>query len=245
MFETAYFSVALIGLLHGIEPGHGWPVAVIYSLNRKNPVFSAIISSLIIGLAHLFSSLAVVVAFVLLQNWLDFDAPWIKYVAGAVLIIIGVRMFFEKPHESSVGKSATSHSHAEEHSHSHDEISGLSHDIVHEHEPETSHEHRHSHGHRRYTGNPASLPGIASFAFILGFAHEEEFALLAMVAGGVNAWILMITYGIAVIVGLMFLTILGVQIYSLIQPKLNRFEKYLPKAGAIFLVFMAVLIMLR
>ena len=42
------------------------------------------------------SSVAVVVAYVLLQTWLDFDAPWIKYLAAGILVIIAIRLFLEK-----------------------------------------------------------------------------------------------------------------------------------------------------
>ena len=226
MFETAYFSVAIIGLLHGIEPGHGWPVAVLYALNKKNPIFSAILSSLIIGLAHLVSSITVVIVYVLLQNWLDFEAPWIKYIAGAVLIIIAIKMFFEKTVTIDEETDAISHAQGIEHTHDHNAS------------------HSHGHKHRHYSGNPTSLIGIAVFAFILGFAHEEEFALLALVAGGINAWILMITYSFAVIIGLMLLTVLGVKLYELVRHRISRFEKYVPKAGAFFLVLMAIMIML-
>ena len=52
-----------------------------------------------------------------------------------------------------------------------------------------------------------SLLGLASFAFILGFAHEEEIALLALVASGLNAWVLMISYAVSVLIGLMVVTI--------------------------------------
>lgn len=72
---ASYLGVAAIGLLHGLEPGQGWPVAVLYSMNKRNALFSATLSSAIIGLAHLVSSMAVVIAYVLLQSWLDFDAP--------------------------------------------------------------------------------------------------------------------------------------------------------------------------
>jgi len=37
--SSIYFGVILIGLLHGLEPGHGWPVAALYSL-RKEKKFS-------------------------------------------------------------------------------------------------------------------------------------------------------------------------------------------------------------
>ena len=87
-----------------------------------------------------------------------------------------------------------------------------------------------------------SLWGLASFAFILGFAHEEEFALLALVAGGVNAWILMLLYGVSVLVGLIVVTIAGVKIYKHLQPRLMRYERYIPKTGAAILLAMAIII---
>ncbi|MEK7281394.1 MAG: hypothetical protein AAB037_03465 [Chloroflexota bacterium] len=96
MFNTAYVSVVVMGLLHGFEPGHGWPVAVLYSMKKRNAVVSATLSSSIIGIGHLASSIAVVVAYVILQKWLDFEAPWIKYVAAALLIVLAFKLFREK-----------------------------------------------------------------------------------------------------------------------------------------------------
>ncbi len=227
MFEAAYLGVAAIGLLHGLEPGHGWPVAVLYSMKKKNALFSATISSAIIGLAHLVSSIAVVVAYVLLQKWLDFDAPWIKYLAAGILVIIAVKLFLEKTNGLE-----------NQHGHIHVDQPNIEHEHEHEHPGQGTH----SHGHNHHTGVVLSLLGIASFAFVLGFAHEEEFALLALVAGGVNAWVLMLTYGIAVLLGLMAVTIMGVKIYKHLQPRLIRFEKYVPKIGGVFLVLMAIMI---
>ncbi len=99
MFNPVYIGVVLIGLLHGLEPGHGWPVAVLYSMKKRNPVLSAAISASIIGTGHLISSIAVVVAYVLLQAWLDFEAPWIKYLAAGVLLVLAIRLFLEKTDE--------------------------------------------------------------------------------------------------------------------------------------------------
>ena len=223
--NPAYLGVVMIGLLHGIEPGHGWPVAVLYSVNKRNTVFSATVSSGIIGLAHLISSIAVVVAYVLLQQWLDFEAPWIKYLAAGILLIIAFKLFREK-----AGGLERQHGH------------------IHEKQPKIEHEHehpgqgRHTHWHKHAIGIALSLWGLASFAFILGFAHEEEFALLALVAGGVNAWILMFSYGISVLLGLMLVTIVSVKVYKRLQPKLMRYERYVPKIGAAILVAMAIVI---
>lgn len=52
-----------------------------------------------------------------------------------------------------------------------------------------------------------TLWGIASIAFVLGFSHEEEFALLALAVGGVDPLVLMLTYASSVMIGLMGVTL--------------------------------------
>lgn len=225
--NPAYVGVVMIGLLHGLEPGHGWPVAVLYSMNKKKALVSASASSGIIGTAHLISSIVVVAAYVLLQSWLNFDVPWIKYLAAGVLLIIAVKLFMEKTDQME-----------KQHGHLHENQP----EIEHEHEHEHPGQGRHTHRHKHTLGMALSLIGLASFAFLLGFAHEEEFALLALVASGVNAWILMFCYGISVLLGLMIVTIIAVKIYKQLQPKLIRFEKYIPKISAGFLVAMAIIV---
>src|SRR3990170_4981556 len=101
MIDPAYLGVVTIGLLHGAEPGHGWPVAVLYSMRKNNRAINALLSSGILGLGHLISSIAVVVAYVILQRVFDFSAPWLKYVSAGVLLLLAVRLFLEKPDESA------------------------------------------------------------------------------------------------------------------------------------------------
>jgi UPF0716 family protein affecting phage T7 exclusion len=76
----------------------------------------------------------------------------------------------------------------------------------------------------------------------LGFAHEEEIALLALVAGGLDAWVLMLSYGLSVLVGLITVTIIGVKLYQKFQPRMARFERYVPKISAGILIVMAAII---
>ncbi|MDP2919136.1 MAG: nickel/cobalt transporter [Dehalococcoidia bacterium] len=225
---SAYLGVVLIGLLHGLEPGHGWPVAVLYSMRKKNSLFSATVSSSLIGFAHLFSSLAVVIAFVLLRGWLKFDAPWLKYVSSGLLVVLAIRMFLEKPDALK-----------EQHGHIHEGKPDVEHEHPHEHDRSGIHTHQHKHS----VGVVLSLWGLATFAFILGFAHEEEFALLALVAGGVNAWVLMLAYGIAVLISLVIVTLTCVRLFKNLQPKLVRYEKYVPKIGAVILLVLAAVIL--
>ncbi len=229
MFNPVYVGVAAIGLLHGLEPGHGWPVAVLYSMNKSRPFHSAVVSSGIIGAAHLVSSIAVVVAYVLLQEWLNFEALWIKYLAAGILLILAFKLFRESTHDWD-----------KQHGHIHKGQPKAKHAHEHEHPGEGTHTHWHEHA----TGIALSLWGLATFAFILGFAHEEEFALLALVAGGADAWVLMFAYGISVLVGLVVVTLLGVRVYKYLQHKFIRYQKYLPKIGGAALVVMAVVIVL-
>lgn len=227
MFNPAYISVVIVGLLHGFEPGHGWPVAVLYSMRKRNPIPNALLSSLVIGIGHLASSIAVVAAYVLLQRWLNFEAPWLKYVAAALLLGLAFKMFREKVDDLE-----------RQHGHSHEGNPQIEHEHEHEHPGQDLHTHKHKH----QAAVALSLLGLASFAFILGFAHEEEIALLALVAGGLNAWILMLAYGLAVLSGLVAVTIIGVKIYKQFQPKLARYEKHIPKITAGLLVLMAIVI---
>lgn len=229
MFNPAYVGVVVLGLLHGLEPGHGWPLAVLYSMKRRSPIGSAALSSFIIGIGHLTSAIAVVVAYVLLQKWLNFEAPWLKYVAAALLLVLAVKLFREKVDDLE-----------RQHGHNHPDNPEIEHMHEHEHPGGI----RHSHKHRHRAAVALSLLGLASLAFILGFAHEEEIALLALVAGGLNAWLLMISYGVAVLLGLIAATIVGVTLYKRFQPKLTRYEKYVPKISAGLLVVMAALIIL-
>ena len=227
MFNPAYVGVVVLGLLHGFEPGHGWPVAVLYSMKKRNPIGSAALSSSIIGVGHLASSIAVVIAYVLLQRWLNFNAPWLKYFAAGLLLVLAVKLFREKVDDLE-----------KQHGHNHPGNPEIEHEHEHEHPKGV----RHTHKHKHRAAVALSLLGLASFAFILGFAHEEEIALLALVAGGLNAWVLMISYGVAVLLGLIAATIAGVTLYKQFQPKLMRYEKYIPKIGAGLLVVMAAVI---
>jgi len=217
----------MIGLLHGLEPAHGWPVALLYSARKRNPILSGFVSSGIIAFAHFVSSIAVVVAYVLFQAWLDFEAPWIKYLAATLLLILAYSLFKER-----VDGLERQHGHIHENQP----------EIEHEHEHEHSGQGRHTHWHKHTIGIALSLWGLTSFAFILGFAHEEEFVLLALVAGGVNAFALMVLYGLSVAIALVGTTLLGVKIYKQLQPKLTHYERYIPKIGAAILVAMAIVI---
>lgn len=90
-----------------------------------------------------------------------------------------------------------------------------------------------------------SLLEIATFAFFLGFAHEEEFMLLALAVGGINPLMLMLSYAASATFALIGVTLLSVKAYETVHLKIRRYEKYIPKASALILLLMAIALILN
>jgi len=58
-----FVGAIALGAVHGIEPGHGWPIAASYALDQTNKWIYGFAASLIIGVGHLISSIAMVGVF--------------------------------------------------------------------------------------------------------------------------------------------------------------------------------------
>ncbi|MCW3998828.1 MAG: nickel/cobalt transporter [Candidatus Bathyarchaeota archaeon] len=229
-FEATLVGVVVIGLLHGLEPGHGWPLALLYSAKTTRPTFYAFVSSAILAGAHFVSSIAVVLIYLVVSVFYDFSSPILSYIAAVVLVILGVRMLLEKVKPELEAQ----------HGHFHDNARELTHIHQHDHGEGEVHSHEHLHPKRLNM----SLWKLASCAFVLGFAHEEEFALLALAVGGVSPLLLMASYGVAVAAGLIGVTLLGVVMYERVKDRIARFEKYIPKvSGAILLAMAAAMVL--
>ena len=222
-FEPALMGVVAIGLLHGLEPGHGWPIALLYSARTSKPTFYAFISSGIISLFHFISSITVVVIYVVASSLINFTSPILRYIAFVALVLLAIKLLNEKVESELESQHGHFHDNAEE--------------VEHEHEHPDAGFHTHWHIHPKRIN--LSLWKIASCAFFLGFAHEEEFALLALVMGGVNPLLLMVAYGLSVTAGLVGVTILGIKMYEKVKAKISRYEKYIPKISGVVLLVLA------
>ncbi len=216
MIESAFVAVAVIGLLHGLEPGHGWPVAMLYAARSSRPLLRRFVSSWIIASAHLVSSLAIVGPFALLRAYGGFALPYVNYIAGGALVAMAAKLFLEKPKDGL----------EDQHGHIHDSFTG-DHEHEHKHPDGEKHMHRHRHAKKLYL----TLSRIAVFALILGFAHEEEFVLLALAVGGIDPFLLMLTYALAVMAGLVGVTLMAVRIYGFLELRLKKYEPYLPTSS--------------
>lgn len=256
-------GAVVLGAVHGIEPGHGWPVAAAYALDQTNKWFYGLVSSFIIGVGHLISSLAMVAVFFYAKSYfrltqinepitilggIQIGGP-VSLVAGILLILLGIREYSGHSHGNGQSHGATTHD-RDEHTDP---------DYAHgEHEHDThsetglfarrngvlprghSHDHDHDHNHDVRDAANRGLLGIAWFAFVLGFAHEEEFEIIGLCAGSNYCLELMTAYAITVILGIVGLTMLLVAGYTHYEEKVKRYTPYLPVLSAVVLIIMGL-----
>jgi nickel/cobalt transporter (NicO) family protein len=222
-----FLGIIAFGLLHGINPSHGWTVAVLYSIRNKRPLLSSLASSSILAGAHFLSSIVVVAAFLFVTMFIQIPQTYLNYAVAAALGILAY-LFWKEKTEDLI---ETQHGHQH-----HDFTEQLEHEHEHWHSSTGSHTHIHLHQKRSLP----TLAAIAGFALVLGFAHEEEFVILTLAVGGINPLLLMIAYATAVAAGLIGVTVIAVKIYSYIQHKVIQYTKYLPKISALILGAMSV-----
>lgn len=281
-----------LGAIHGIEPGHGWPVAASYALDQTNKWLYGFAASFILGIGHLISSIAMVAVFFYAKSFFNLTqvnepihlvgnvsigGP-VSVVAGILLIALGIREY-RHGHSHDTHGEAHSHGNDSDQDHSHD--SDHHHVPIFEHPPGHKHDHGHSHDHdseREHgddhdhhlggsQGNQGGrlsrlkvyipfagghshehhdldeaadrgLLGLAWFAFLLGFAHEEEFEIIALCAGSIYCLELMTAYALTVIVGIVGLTMLLIAGYEHYEERVEQYTPYLPAFSAAVLIVM-------
>jgi nickel/cobalt transporter (NicO) family protein len=211
-------AVVGLGILHGVLPDHGWPIAAAYALEQSNRWLYGVAAGLILGIGHLFSSIALVGAFFWLDSFADLaDSGWLTTIAGLVLIALGLYEYFG------------SHDHA--HGHGEDEHHG---------EDDHEHEHRHDHDHGFADTEGRTLWNIGLVALVLGFAHEEPIQIIAICAGTAYCLELMLVYSLAVIGAILAPTLLLIAGYERHQETVERYAPYLSTVTAAVLVLMGL-----
>lgn len=276
MLHTDAFGLLLgavvLGAVHGIEPGHGWPIAAAYAIDQSNKWLYGFASSFILGVGHLISSIAMVAVFFYAKSYfsltqvnqpitlpifggIQIGGP-VSLVAGVLLIGLGIREYY----------GGHSHGHSESSPMDHAESDHSSDQSSHEHNHEThthnhnGHDHAkgglltqlkrfipfvggHSHAHTSESNTEAAdrgLLGIAWFAFVLGFAHEEEFEIIGLCAGSNYCLELMSAYALTVIAGIVTLTLLMVAGYQHYEEKVEQYTPYLPAFSAAVLIIIGI-----
>lgn len=193
-----YTSAVSLGLLHGMEPAHGWLVAAAFALRHPQRWWYGFWAAVILGLAHLTSSFVVVGLFVTADHFFDVGSSrWLHLVAGGLLLWMAVHQWLSQHHDSHNEDSAAK------------------------------------------TGR-RSLVGLVGFAFVLGFAHQEEFAIIALAIGRANPWLVMAAYALAVAMSLVVLTMLSIYTLNRLEDRIHRLDYVLPKASAVILGIMGL-----
>ena len=227
--NSVFLGVIVFGLLHGINPSHGWIVAVLYSIRKERKVLNSIISSGVIAGGHFISSIAVVLAFIIVTSYIKIPIPQSMLNYGVAITLGVLAYIFWKEKTEDLTET--------QHGHLHDNLSdSIEHAHNHWHRDTGLHSHIHTHQQKIVT----SLTAIAVFGILLGFAHEEEFVILSLALGGVNPLSLMLAYAFSVAASLIGITVLSVKIYSYIQYRILPYVKYLPKISALVLAVMAL-----
>lgn len=224
-----FLGAIILGTVHGILPDHGWPVAAMYSLNQKQSYLHGLISGFVLGFGHLVSSIFVVVAYFWALNYFDVSGlPYMDQFAGAILIILGVREYVRGGH---------SHDHGD---HDHGEANGdgllakikMFVPFV---GSDDAHEHTHSLEER---ADERGLWGITAFAFILGFAHNEEIEIIAICTGSIHCLELMFAYAMAVLIMCITMTLLLIAGFEHFEDSVEEYRDYLPVVTASVLILM-------
>jgi ABC-type nickel/cobalt efflux system permease component RcnA len=111
---AVYATAVSIGMLHGLEPGHGWPVAAVFALRKRHRWWYGIWAAVILGVAHLTSSFVVVAVYAAANHIWELDSlTWMNYVAGGLLLLMAIRQWrsgghghHHHPHEGSEDRAA-------------------------------------------------------------------------------------------------------------------------------------------
>ena len=227
-------SIAL-GLTHGLAPGHGWAIAASYALDKSNKWFYGAVSSLILGIGHLISSIAMVLIYFWALSYFGFtQIGWMHYVAGTLLILLGIWQYFNG-HEPT----SPNHDHEPDHGHGDEKHDGWFVRLRRALPLVGDSSHSHSSDHADDTAE-RGLYGMAVLAFTLGFTHNEEFDIIAICTGSTYCLELMLLYSVSVIVSLVGVTLLLVAGYQRYEDRLEDYAGYLPTFTAAVLIVMGI-----
>ncbi|MDQ3884299.1 MAG: nickel/cobalt transporter [Thermoproteota archaeon] len=181
-------------------------------------------SGMIVGVTFL-SSIIVVVAYISVTLYVQLPQLYLNYAAGIALGILAYIFWRDKGEDLIETQHGHLHTHPEklEDKHIHWQK-----DLGH---------HARLHLHQKRV--KPTLSALIAFALVLGFAHEEEFVILALAAGGAEPLLLMVSYAVSVAISLVGTIILVIKVYAYVERRLIAYTRYLPRISALILAAMA------
>ena len=161
----AYSTAAVMGLIHGSDPGHGWPLSAVHG--SRTTVSRAVALTSILAVGHFISTLMVVAVVWLIGSAASGYLEYLRLAAGVALIAIGVLGLYRAARSSG------------------------------------------GHHHHIHAGSPWEM---FKYALLLGFAHEEEVALAAIILLGAHPLLLALTYSLAVYASMVAWTLASIYV---------------------------------
>ncbi|MEB3780133.1 MAG: hypothetical protein GSR85_07880 [Desulfurococcales archaeon] len=170
----AYVSAIMLGLLHGSDPGHGWPLSALYSVDKDKSYRRAVATTSILAVGHFISTLFVVSLVWMLGSIAEAYLEYIQLGAGMLLLSTGLIGLYR-----GISKS------------------------------------NHDHNHHDPAVNNRDTWSLFKYSLLLGFVHEEEIALAAIILLGAHPLLLALGYSLAVYASMLFWTITSVYMLTL------------------------------
>lgn len=166
-------SAILLGVLHGLEPGHSKTMMAAFIIAIKGTIKQAIM----LGLAATLSHTAVVWLIALGGMYISkaFTAqavePWLQFVSAIIILSTALWMFWRTWRGEQNWLADAHHDHGHDHHHHHDHHHDHDHDHHHHahHDAHHHHDHHHEHDH-------AALAGFAEGSKEYQDAHERAHA---------------------------------------------------------------------
>ncbi|QLW73372.1 nickel/cobalt efflux protein RcnA [Citrobacter freundii] len=170
-------SAILLGVLHGLEPGHSKTMMAAFIIAIKGTIKQAIM----LGLAATLSHTAVVWLIALGGMYISkaFTAqavePWLQFVSAIIILSTALWMFWRTWRGEQNWLADAHHDHGHDHHHHHDHHHDHDHDHDHDHHHHAHHDAHHHHDHH-HEHDHAALAGFAEDSKEYQDAHERAHA---------------------------------------------------------------------
>jgi ABC-type nickel/cobalt efflux system permease component RcnA len=151
----ALLLALFLGAGHALTPGHGKTIVAAYLVGARGTVRHAVFLGLTTTITHTIGVFALGAVTLFVSNYILPEQlyPWLEFLSGALVVVIGVTLFrsrlvglLRRPTTddrptTNDQRPTTNDGHTHDHDHDHD------HDHVHDHHHGQDHHHDHSHDH--------------------------------------------------------------------------------------------------
>lgn len=131
---ASLLAAVFLGALHAFEPGHGKAIVGAYLVGARGTAKHALVLGLVVTATHTLGVYALGVVTLFASRYILPEQlyPWLGIISGALVALLGARMFWERIRSGRVKTRAHSHD-GQVHAHAHTHPHPHSHDAAHSH----------------------------------------------------------------------------------------------------------------